>query len=116
MRPGMPLGRKHFRRSRDAPIFAHSRQNHANGNYVLRKGLWPVLLSKIIGPKALPSTIYLSRWRKSVKTLDERESQGDSERVVDDRNGRHRKGCEGRKGIVSHSARLTANVPCSQPD
>ena len=28
MRPGMPPGRKHFRRSRDAPI---------------RKGLWPVL-------------------------------------------------------------------------
>jgi len=35
MRPGMPLGRKHFRRSRDAPI---------------RKGLWPVLLSKIVSP------------------------------------------------------------------
>jgi hypothetical protein len=25
MRPGMPPGRKHFRRSRDAPILGHSR-------------------------------------------------------------------------------------------
>jgi hypothetical protein len=37
MRPGMPLGRKHFRRSRDAPI-------------LLRKGLWPVLIVKDRGP------------------------------------------------------------------
>jgi len=31
MRPGMPLGRKHFRRSRDAPILLHRAIANSDG-------------------------------------------------------------------------------------
>ena len=41
MRPGMPPGRKHFRRSRDAPILTHSRKSAEMGPY--GKGLLAVL-------------------------------------------------------------------------
>jgi hypothetical protein len=37
MRPGMPPGRKHFRRSRDAPILGHSRQNPSREWGLLQK-------------------------------------------------------------------------------
>jgi hypothetical protein len=89
----MPLGRKHFRRSRDAPIFAHSRQNRANGTYFVteRTVASPVVKDRL----SLKTFIYLSRWRTSLKTLDERESRGDSEPVVDDRKGVHRREREG---------------------
>jgi hypothetical protein len=61
MRPGMPLGRKHFRRSRDAPIS--------------EKDFWPSFLSKIV---VLKTCIYLSRWQRLFKTLDEGKAQRDS--------------------------------------
>lgn len=63
MRPGMPLGRKHFRRSRDAPIY-------------YGKDCGQSLLSKIVCPE---TCLYLSRWRRLVNTLDDREHMGDSE-------------------------------------
>ena len=60
----MPLGRKHFRRSRDAPI-------------LLRKGLWtsPGCQRSLF----LKTCIYLSRRRTLVKVLDGIDRLGDSE-------------------------------------
>jgi hypothetical protein len=60
----MPLGRKHFRRSRDAPI-------------LLRKGLWPVLVVK--DRLSLKTCIYNSRHQTRIELLDDIEALGDSE-------------------------------------
>jgi len=56
----MPLGRKHFRRSRDAPI---------------RKGL---LASPVVKDRLLKSCIYLSRTQPPIKRLDDIAPLGDS--------------------------------------
>ena len=46
MRPGMPPGRKHFRRSRDAPIFWAIHAGIGGMNGAFRKGLVTVLIVK----------------------------------------------------------------------
>lgn len=69
MRPGMPLGRKHFRRSRDAPI-------------CYGKDYWPVLLSKIVcfeDQKSQRPVSTLADGGDLTKRLDDREPIVDSE-------------------------------------
>src|SRR5258708_2464104 len=63
MRPGMPLGRKHFRRSRDAPIY----YGKDCGQSCCQRSL------------SLKTCFYHSRWRRSVKTLDDGDAVSDSE-------------------------------------
>jgi CubicO group peptidase (beta-lactamase class C family) len=64
----MPLGRKHFRRSRDAPI-----------SY--GKDCGQVLLSKIVvaRDRSKKTCLYLSRWPRLVKLLDDVGLPGDSQ-------------------------------------
>jgi hypothetical protein len=64
MRPGMPLGRKHFRRSRDAPIW-------------YGKDCGQSLLSKIA--LSLKTSFYHNRCRTVIKLLDDVKLPGDSE-------------------------------------
>jgi hypothetical protein len=63
MRPGMPLGRKHFRRSRDAPIYY--------GKTVAS----PVVKDRL----SLKTSFYHNRWQPVIKSLDDAKLPGDSE-------------------------------------
>src|SRR6476646_8170437 len=62
MRPGMPLGRKHFRRSRDAP-----KPERTIGQSCCQRSF------------AEKSCIYLSRWQTPIKLLDDILPLGDSQ-------------------------------------
>ena len=59
----MPLGRKHFRRSRDAP--------HSEKDYLAS----PVVKDRLL----LKTSIYHSRRQTPIKLLDDIEPLGDSE-------------------------------------
>ena len=69
MRPGMPPGRKHFRRSRDAPIY-------------YGKGLVPspVVKDRLFRKNVVQKNcLYLSRWQSHSKALDDGNRMDDSE-------------------------------------
>jgi hypothetical protein len=76
MRPGMPLGRKHFRRSRDAPNMPIRAKTGANGIHVKEK---PVASPVVKDPRSLMTCLYLSRWLRPLKILDDWDDVTDSE-------------------------------------